>query len=524
MPYIYRYNISMKNFTKWFSFVVLIIGALSLSSCANFETVNSTVVDSQTSQQKNNDNIKNYGEETSNLVFTISTISKTSTSLSVSVSVKASDNIVGGYNNFYVGYYEEANYQYPAKLIYDLTYSNGEKVTQSTNIIKKNTNGNYDGIGDYLGTTSLSTFCDISCPSGTTIDTSTIKLVNVFAADIQKDTNGTIISRLPIYDHPYYVSATLSSTFKNYDFDDFMSLRYAGKTSFSGFTSLKFNTTCDGVEMYKQLKPSAYSKYQTQIESGAYYVRTRLSFSGDSKYLFTTNEDTILTQSTISSNIDLSAQNDACYFLIKDIDFKNVKNFEFYNVYLNLGIYNRSAYKEVSGSNIALAIRFNTLDLGFVDVFDGSGNIAVAKSTGMYDVDANLILIFTALIFALVFIGIDLGMYFYLKNKYKNDEFKHMKTGQYFKTSLIAFICIGSFIFATLTIIFRGNFLNNAFAVYNPLDVYVIIFSVVAAILFGYFVRYFWINFKASQEKRNNEKLKLNQSVIDDGTLLTEKE
>lgn len=510
----------MKKLIAFFSFLGLIIFGVSLGSCASSTNAVKSESFSTVSTNLENDSIANYGVETTDLVFTISTVSTTSTSLSVSVGVKLSDNITDGKNNFYVGYYEESDKQYTAKLLYDIKYSNGTTYTKSTNIIKKNSNGNYDGIGDYLGADSLSTFCDIPYPYGSTIDVESIKLVNVFEADIVKQ-DGTVVSRLPKYDSPYFVSAQKSSIYKEYKFDDFLGLSYVGKSSFAGFTSIKVDAKSNGAAMYMKLRPSAYAKYKKQLDNNEYYVRTRLSFSGDSQYVFTMKDGSEIRRNTISSNIELSNEDNVCYFLIENLDLNNVKNVEFYNVYINLGIYNRAAFKEVSGSNIAVAIRFNLIDFGFVDILDGAGKVVIPASSNVYNVDINLILIFTMIGFVVIYWSIVVVSYFYLKNKYKNDEFKAVRTNQYYKTATMGFVFLGSLILMILTIVFRKAFLNNSFAVYNPIDVYIIIFSVISIILFGYFVRYFWLNIKAAKEKRDVDRLKLNKNIADDGTLIT---
>jgi len=509
----------MKKLTWLISFLAILGCAFSLNSCGSTTTQLNNDSIHASSTKLDNDSIENYGEETKSLVFTVSTVSSTSSSLSVSVGVKLSDSAPVDMSNYYVGYFEESDKQYPAKLLYTINYSNGSSAIESAEIIKKNSNGKYDGIGNYLGADSLSTFCDISCPSGSTVDVESIKLVNVFAANVIKE-DGIIVSRLPDYEHPYYVSATISTIFKKYNFNDFLEMNYVGKTNFSGYTSIKVDANSYGATVYKTLKASSYKKYQKQIEKNEYYIRTRLSFSGDSQYVFTMNDGSVITRNTISSNVELSNAENFCYFLIEDMDFSKVKNLQFYNVYVNLGIYNRAAFKEISGSSIAVSIRFNLIDLGFVDIVDSTNKIIVPKSTGLFNINVDLILSLTMIVYIAIFVIVDFSSYFYLKKKNKNDEFKVMRSGQYFRTSGISFIAIGSIILAVLTIFFRGNFLNNSIAVYNPIDVYIIIFSVLSIILIGYFIRYFYLNFKAAQEKRNNERLKLNKNVIDDGTLI----
>jgi len=468
-----------------------------------------------------NESVDDYGVETNNLKFSINTFSETTTSKSVSIYVSLNeDAITDNVRNFYVGYYEESDKQFPAKLLYTIKYSNGKEETKISPINKKNTNGKYEGIGDYLGTDTLNTFCDIDCPYGSTLDESSIKLINVFAANIVKNESGNIISRLPDYDHPYYVSATLASYVKNYSFNDFLNLEYQGVTNFANYSSIRVTAKSNGAEMYKKLKASSYKKYLTQIESGEYYIRTRLSFGGDSFFVFTMKDGTTRKESTISSNIEFSNAENTAHFLVHDIPFDQIENFQLYNTYVLLGIYNVSARKELQGNSLAVSIRFPTIDLGFVDVKDADGKVIIAKTENPGYVSVDAILIISMLAFAIIYFGILVFSYFYLKKKNANDEFKKMRTGQYYKTGILGYVQTASMLLAIELIINRGFTLSNSFAVYNPLDVFIIIFGLIALLLGGYFIKYFWNNFKASQEKKRVERLKLNQDVIDDGTIL----
>ena len=68
--------------------------------------------------------------------------------------------------------------------------------------------------------------------------------------------------------------------------------------------------------------------------------------------------------------------------------------------------------------------------------------------------------------------------------------------------------------------LFRATSFANSLAVFNPTDAYIIVLGVIAIITVGYFIRYFAIMTKNHIEKSKREKLKLNQDVIDDGTLI----
>ena len=77
----------------------------------------------------------------------------------------------------------------------------------------------------------------------------------------------------------------------------------------------------------------------------------------------------------------------------------------------------------------------------------------------------------------------------------------------------------GSLILFVEFCITRFGFLSNSLPVYNPSDVWVIIFGVASLLLVGYFVRYFYLLIKARRERIRNEKLKLRLDKQDDGTI-----
>ena len=149
------------------------------------------------------------------------------------------------------------------------------------------------------------------------------------------------------------------------------------------------------------------------------------------------------------------------------------------------------------------------------------GGIGFESSDGISSVtyvDLNLVYILTAIIFALVYVGIEVGVYFYKKNKYKNDEFRRVDARSFFKTGSIGMVTLDLLLLDILAIIFRCGIFNNSIIVYNPFDIFIVVFSILLIILIGYFIKYFVGVTKDYIERRNKAKLKLDNDVEDDGT------
>jgi hypothetical protein len=72
-------------------------------------------------------------------------------------------------------------------------------------------------------------------------------------------------------------------------------------------------------------------------------------------------------------------------------------------------------------------------------------------------------------------------------------------------------------------IVGRANIMSNSIVVYNPMDVYIILLSIALIIFIGWFIKYFISLFKARQEKRKTDALKLNDTKSDDGTVTLKK-
>jgi uncharacterized membrane protein len=131
-------------------------------------------------------------------------------------------------------------------------------------------------------------------------------------------------------------------------------------------------------------------------------------------------------------------------------------------------------------------------------------------------------MIFVLLGVAVLYTGGTIGLYFYQKNKYKNDEFNRVNTKKFVRSALIA----GSFILLwtaeILVLVGRGTAFKNSLIVFNPLDVFIVVLSIILIIFTGYYIKFAIGKFKDNKAKRESARLKLSESVSDDGVVNTE--
>lgn len=148
------------------------------------------------------------------------------------------------------------------------------------------------------------------------------------------------------------------------------------------------------------------------------------------------------------------------------------------------------------------------------------GNIEIlpeqTKKLAFFDINAYLLLFFVAL--TLIYAALAIALFFYKKNKYKNDEFRRMRPKAYIKSAILGYVGLVLIAAAINFIVLRIGFFNSSIPTYNPIDPFVIIFSIAAAISIGLFIKNFVSLVKLIKKRRETKKLQLDKDVVDDGT------
>lgn len=441
------------------------------------------------------------------------TTTETSTCFQVEVTCSSSE------KDYYIGYYNSSDYK-PGVIKCTLKDNKGNTKIGYGELLRVNTLLDTNQAGGHLGQTTFTTYCDIVHGADYSLNLSEdIKILNIFNYDFEEKTTDL---------NTYQYLKADSESITNYSIDTFISYSYAGKSNLNGFASYKINVDCTEKEEdgagYKSLGATykrLYSSNQDAIDKGTMYVRTRFGFSGDTYYKVTYKDGTSEDIYDVSNFVDVTSKGSNIYFLLKGVNDENVSNIQVVGGIITLGIYNSETYKEVSRTGIQ--IRFGYMNFKIDDIKNEDGTVAISKSVNTYDVNSDLLIGLSVGLVSFVYIAVSLVLFFVFSKKYKDDEFRRVNPRLYWKTNILGLLAIDSVLMFIEFTAVRVNLISNSLPIFNPADAFICAFAVASLLLVGYFIKYFYILFKAKYERRRNEKLKMNNNVIDDGTLIINK-
>ncbi len=415
-------------------------------------------------------------------------------------------------------------YYYPLCIQYDIVDDNGTYVeTRYQELAISASYLAYDAVG--VGATSLTKYIDIELGSGENVDDDSLYFYNLYYAirNSSSDTGApTYVPALPsdsTDDVTYtmlYTKPSVTAPIED-DVSNYISYEYTGLSSFSGYTTFSIDVSVSDYNIYEVYKASSYNSNYNSINNGTYYLRYRFTSFNYASYRIVyenSDGDNVSVELDISTPVDYhqfsTSSTSTVSFLLKNSDVASdfttdsIRSIEIVGLRITIDIFNPSSNSIISKS--AMETRFGYFEV--LPLLDDSASYT----------SFNAILIIIAIVYAIVFWAITVALYFYRKNKYKNDEFRRMNTKSFFKQAVTAFICIGIVLFAFTFIYLRFWPMNNSVIVYNPTDVYVILFSIAGVIAIGYYIRYFYLAYKAAKHRKEVKRLKLDQDVEDDGT------
>ena len=419
---------------------------------------------------------------------------------------------------FVIGNIDEARgINAPLLMQYDVTLPSGGKESRIFECPIDSSYG-YEAVGSESGTYAVTKNIDIRLNEGEDIDDESIRFYNIFAAKtVYDETNFEIYADL---EHPYRNIPSI--TFANkIHINDFFKISFGSIKQVFGYTAISLKV--DLVEgIYEIVKSSTYKNYEARILAGKYKVRYSFRDFDLASYVIEQGEDKFVVKLSdcvvggIPGDLDYhifkQKKNNDLTFIFdnskvdKKLDMSKVTKVELtgFKVSLDLCPTDRGATQIVTKSGISF--RFGYMDLLQKD----------AKKTFRFNGD--LFLILYSLIFVALYVGGSVAYYFYAKNKYKNDEFRRINGKAYIKRMAKAFIGALLIAGAIAFIILRFILINPSVIMFNPLDVFVIIFGVTGLIAFGYFVKFLVLYIRQEKERRKIMRLKLNEEVENDGT------
>lgn len=419
-----------------------------------------------------------------------------------------------GPNNYILGNYDEKE-NYPLTFYYTVKKADSTTEIRSTVGQLVSTNFTYDAIGlNFAAQTEFQGYADLPLNEGESIDYTTLEIVNIFFVDeiATKNPDGTYTyTYAPDYSKNYILKKpslkTVAKT--NYYLGDFLAdTSLAEVNRFADYSAIHCSYRSIMDEQFKSLS-ATYPDFETEIADGTYGIRMRFASLTNSSlrlnHLDGSSEIRAI-KGTTYLNLDHAG---TLQFLLQDLPSENVVSFDIVNATLYCDIWDNN--KAATLSHSAITWRF-----GYVRFGATSGGAAKVNNY-------NVTMIVTLLVALALFAGAAYGLYRYEKNRFKNDEFNRVDDKRFLKQSLVAFFYFAFWTAEILFLIGRCVLFKNSLVVYNPFDPYIVVFSVALVIYTGYYIKYLASRIKDARIKKKDEALMINDTVADDGTVITKK-
>lgn len=364
---------------------------------------------------------------------------------------------------------------------------------------------------------------DILLEEGESIDYSSFVFYNIFKqtnVNIPGKDNTGVDKNIPfvVPDLATRCKASVLRRFVNeISITDIITTSYKGVTTFGDYTMVSMNVDKVLPSYYNIVMSSFVTSNQEKLDSGVYSIRYALYDLSNSKYRVSyINEEGILEKKILTISTPLSIvvlekdKGNVLSFLIKnsevgsDFSTGRLRQFELISLTLNLHIWNNKDSNKLARTDYS--VHFSAID------------IMPAATTGPKQFSIVTFLVIFNVIYLVVYAGIAVSLFFILKERFKNDEFRRIKPKQYLKKAVIGYFGSAITLLTILSIIFRFGIFNNSIAVTNPIDPFVVITGIVSIIIIGYFIKNLVSTIKTASQAKMTRKLKLNEHVNEDGT------
>lgn len=426
-----------------------------------------------------------------------------------SVARNSSTRQFGEVSDYLLGYVDEANKEYNKPLVvsYEVTAKDGQHITRWEELPIESTINHFDGIGTNLGKNSLDRNIELDFEDGETLDYHSITFYNIYPIVSEND-------KKPDLTKPYQ-SVAKKKFNDEYHISNYLQYRFEATSTFLGYTAVTMFIDKVSPSPYLIEMEAIYNEKIDFIKSGRYVLRYAFynlsACTYEVRYLQNGEvvEQKVKVKTPISAfSIDKDANNQIT-FLIKnsdvssDFDVAKLKEFDISGLTLNMHLFDLD-------NNVKVGRTETTKTFGRVEVMPAT------SSLNLFSIDVFYAVVFP--VYLLLYATASAILYFVLREKYKNDEFKRMKTKQFVIKSIISGICSSIVLLAVLSIVLRLTVFNNSITVFNPVDVFIVFAGILSVIIIGYFIRYIYVSIKNDLHRRQVLRLKLNQDKDDDGT------
>ena len=190
--------------------------------------------------------------------------------------------------------------------------------------------------------------------------------------------------------------------------------------------------------------------------------------------------------------------------LLEGVDTKDILAVGVSGMTVNIHLYNATSHNVVQNTQ-------------YINVF---GNIEVLpyseNALSFFNINVYLLVFYLAL--TALYAVLAVVLFFYRKNKYKNDEFRRMRPKAYVKSALLGFVGLLLVTAAVNFAVMRFGVFYSTVPTFNPIDAFVIGFVIFGAIAIGFFIKNAIAAIKLMKKRQEIKKLHLDADVADDGT------
>lgn len=408
--------------------------------------------------------------------------------------------------NYILGYYPEDDEQFPLAVTYEIEKEDHSTETRELIVDNYSKLYPYNGVGKGIAAYSTALTFNIEHQKNEKVNPDSLVVHNIFAAI------GEMIDEKQTWS-PDKTKRYFSTAHKAFEVErnlsDFLKVSFNSISTFGGYTAV--NARVDVVNkglVYKTLKPRFYDTYKKQIDNGSAKIRFRFTSLINAKYHVTYgNEDKVIKVETPIPQFILSKYENNNFTLV-------VKNSAIGNNF------NPDALKTFSINNISVTVDIvlNGVILTKTASATSFGSIYLLRNNDLKKFDVDLFFILFAIIYLVAAAGISAGLFFYFKNKFKNDEFRRLKPKQFIKKAVIYALTSLAVALAICFVVIRLTAFANAVVAVNPLDPFIVIFGIATIIIIGYYVKNLVAFVKANNQRKRSIKLGLINEQADDGT------
>lgn len=421
----------------------------------------------------------------------------------------------GEAKNFFVGYFDEAHPEndLPLTMEYNLVNAKGEIVKERCyhELPKESTTLPYDAVGSLAGKTKDTRYIDVEIPSDTQIDPQSIVFHNIRRLIPGENGLGVMIDpeATPLKAKP------LISFTNPVSFSDFFSFTPSQATCFNGYSRFSVSAKAN-YDTYKTVNPSAYENNKALLESGDLRIRILFSSLANASYRIVYENasgkevtKTIMTRTPVTATeIEDGSE---VGFLIKDSDvapdfsIEKARSVQLCGFFVQVDLFN--TVKNSIANNSKKNFRFASVELLPTEGIEGVSTLSIEN-----------VFIIAYSCYVVLFVLGAIAYYFYSKKKYRNDEFRRMNTKKYLIKSAKNLVGFALILSSILFIVARWALFDNTIVVFNPLDAWVIVFTLLGAIFLGFTIKDTVVSIKETIDRKKKEKLHLDADVAEDGT------